>query len=64
MGLLPPPLQLAYASGSGNGPFGFGRSLDVPAFTRKTDRGLPRYGDGEERDVFILSGPEDLVRAR
>ena len=28
---------------------------------RKTDKGLPRYGDGEESDGFILSGAEDLV---
>jgi hypothetical protein len=56
-----PQLQLAYDSGSGNGPFGVGWSLDVPAITRKTDKGLPRYCDGEESDVFILSGAEDLV---
>ncbi|MFT3770203.1 MAG: SpvB/TcaC N-terminal domain-containing protein [Minicystis sp.] len=29
--------------------------------TRKTDRGLPRYDDAAESDVFILSGAEDLV---
>ena len=28
---------------------------------RKTDKGLPRYRDGEESDGFILSGAEDLV---
>ncbi len=27
----------------------------------KTDKGLPRYRDAEESDVFILSGAEDLV---
>ena len=47
--------------GSGNGPFGFGWSLSVPAITRKTDKGLPQYLDGDESDVFILSGAEDLV---
>lgn len=56
-----PKLALGYSSGAGNGPFGFGWSLDTPAITRKTDKGLPRYADGEESDVFILSGAEDLV---
>ena len=56
-----PQLSLAYDSGAGNGPFGFGWSLPVPSITRKTDKGLPRYCDGDESDVFILSGAEDLV---
>lgn len=56
-----PKLSLSYDSGSGNGPFGFGWSLSLPAITRKTDKGLPRYRDSEESDVFILSGSEDLV---
>ena len=56
-----PQLSLSYDSGSGNGPFGFGWSLSVPAITRKTDRGLPQYRDAEESDVYVLSGVEDLV---
>src|SRR5262249_11272584 len=32
--------------------------------TRKTDKGLPRYDDAHDSDVFILSGAEDLVPAR
>ena len=48
-----PQLSLTYDSGAGNGPFGWG--LSVPSITRKTDRGLPRYRDAEESDVFILS---------
>jgi RHS repeat-associated protein len=56
-----PRLALAYDSGAGNGPFGFGWSLGLPAITRKTDKGLPRYLDAEESDVFLLSGAEDLV---
>ena len=51
-----PPLGLSYDSASGNGPFGFGWSLGVPAITRKTDKGLPVYRDDEESDVFILAG--------
>ena len=56
-----PKLSLAYDSGSGNGPFGFGWSLSLPSITRKTDKGLPRYQDADESDVFILSEAEDLV---
>src|SRR4249920_887769 len=56
-----PQLSLSYDSGSGNGPFGFGWALSLPSITRKTDRGLPQYRDGEESDVFLLSGAEDLV---
>src|SRR5262245_10729171 len=56
-----PQLALSYDSGAGNGPFGFGWSLALPAITRKTDKGLPRYRDAEESDVYLLSGAEDLV---
>jgi RHS repeat-associated protein len=56
-----PQLSLSYDSGAGNGPFGFGWALGLPQVTRKTDKGLPRYHDAEESDVFILSGAEDLV---
>ena len=56
-----PQLALSYDSGNGNGPFGFGWSLSLPAITRKTDKGLPQYRDAEESDVYILSGVEDLV---
>ena len=56
-----PKLSLSYDSGSGNGPFGIGWSLDLPAITRKTDKGLPTYSDAEESDVYVLSGAEDLA---
>lgn len=56
-----PQLALSYDSGSGNGPFGFGWNLAMPSITRKTDKGLPRYRDVDQSDVFILSGAEDLV---
>src|SRR5271165_5461323 len=55
-----PRLELGYDSGSGNGPFGLGWNLPVASITRKTSKGLPRYADGEDSDVFILSGAEDL----
>ncbi len=56
-----PQLSLSYDSGAGNGPFGFGWSLGIQSITRKTDKGLPRYQDGDESDVFLISGAEDLV---
>lgn len=57
-------LALAYDSGAGNGPFGLGWQLSAPAITRKTDKGLPIYADGEDSDVFVLAGAEDLVPLR
>jgi RHS repeat-associated protein len=56
-----PELALAYDSGGGNGIFGYGWSLSLPTITRRTDKGLPRYSDAGESDVFVLSGAEDLV---
>ena len=56
-----PQLSLSYDSGAGNGPFGLGWNLSLPAITRKTDKGLPKYQDAAESDEFILSGAEDLV---
>ena len=56
-----PQLSLSYDSGAGNGPFGFGWNLSLPSITRKTDKGLPKYQDQDDSDVFILSGAEDLV---
>jgi RHS repeat-associated protein len=56
-----PQLSLSYDSGAGNGTFGFGWSLSLPAISRKTDKGLPKYQDADESDGFILSGAEDLV---
>ncbi len=56
-----PQLVLGYDSGAGNGPFGLGWHVALPAITRKTDKGLPRYQDTIESDVFILAGAEDLV---
>ncbi|GIF45860.1 RHS repeat-associated protein [Asanoa ferruginea] len=55
---IEPHLTLAYDSGGGNGPFGLGWAVSLPAVTRKTDKGIPRY---DESDVFLLSDAEDLV---
>lgn len=56
-----PALSMSYDSLAGNGPCGLGWTLSQPAITRKTDPGLPRYGDWNESDVFILFGAGDLV---
>jgi Salmonella virulence plasmid 65kDa B protein len=63
-----PQLSLVYSTGNGNGPFGMGWSLSIPGVSRKTSDGVPRYNEaksklepGERRDVFLLSGTEDLV---
>jgi RHS repeat-associated protein len=58
---LTPALALSYDSGAGNGPFGLGWSLSLPAIRRRTDRALPRYRDAEDSDTFVLSEAEDLV---
>src|SRR5262249_21377761 len=51
-----PALSLSYDSGAGNSPFGFGWTLGLSSITRKTDKGLPKYVDESESDVFVLSG--------
>ncbi|HEY5813497.1 MAG TPA: SpvB/TcaC N-terminal domain-containing protein, partial [Terrimicrobiaceae bacterium] len=56
-----PQLSLSYDSGSGNGPFGLGWTLDFPQISRKTEKGLPTYQDDADSDVFLLSGAEDLM---
>ncbi len=54
-----PQLSLVYSTGYGNSPFGLGWSLNVPGIERKSSKGVPAYDD--DKDVFILSGSEDLV---
>lgn len=54
-----PELNLTYSTGQGNGSFGMGWRLSIPGISRKTAKGIPKYDDG--KDVFILSGAEDLV---
>ena len=56
-----PKLSLQYDSGAGNGPFGLGWNLPLPAISRKTSKGIPQYRDEAESDVFLLGGAEDLV---
>ena len=56
-----PTLSVGYDSGTGNGPFGVGWRVSVPSMSRKTSKGLPRYEDAADSDVFVLSEAEDLV---
>ena len=56
-----PSLSLDYGSGQGNGICGIGWGLTLPSITRRTDKGLPRYRDETESDIFFLSGQDDLV---
>jgi RHS repeat-associated protein len=56
-----PQLSLSYDSGAGQGVFGLGWQIAQPCISRKTDKGLPRYLDEENSDVFLISGAEDLV---
>src|SRR4051812_11816608 len=51
-----PALALSYDSGGGNGPFGHGWSVGVESVRRLTDRGMPRYRDGESSDTFVMGG--------
>lgn len=56
-----PSLALTYDSGAPSGIFGMGWRMLLPSITRKTSRGLPRYRDVEDSDIFMLTGSEDLV---
>jgi len=56
-----PTLSLTYNSGSGNGVFGLGWDIGLPSITRETSKGLPRYYDVLESDIFLFSEAEDLV---
>lgn len=58
---LTPAFGLSYDSGGGSGVLGIGWRLSTPQITRKTSRGLPRYEDASDSDVYVLSDAEDLV---
>jgi hypothetical protein len=62
-----PQVTLGYSTGTGNGPFGLGRSLGVPGVSRKTSHGLPRYRDvpdvrAPDQDSAVIADPADTGR--
>jgi hypothetical protein len=58
-GSFGPSIELAYDSGAGNGPFGFGWDIKAPSISRKTCKGVPLYDD--DVDVFVSATAGDLV---
>ena len=59
-----PSLGLSYDGGGGNGPLGYGWSLSLPYIQRRSDEGIPTYGQtlGVGRaDVFVTDSREELV---
>lgn len=59
-----PGLTLVYEGGNANGPLGFGWQLPIPFVQRKSDEGVPTYGEyvGFERsDTYIDDSKEELV---
>lgn len=56
-----PALSIQYSSGAGNGLFGMGWGLSLASISRKTNKELPKYQDGENSDTFLMGGVEDLI---
>ncbi|HAM73306.1 MAG TPA: hypothetical protein DCM86_16860 [Verrucomicrobiales bacterium] len=59
-----PSLALKYEGGGGNGILGPGWSLPIPAIQRRSDHGLPTYGEPvgfDRNDTFITEAREELV---
>ena len=63
-GAQTPTVHLGYEGGGANGPLGFGWTLSVPFVQRRTDRGIPTYGENVgfvRSDTFINETKEELV---
>ncbi|HAV65034.1 MAG TPA: hypothetical protein DCY13_22025, partial [Verrucomicrobiales bacterium] len=59
-----PALSLSYDGGGANGPLGYGWNLSLPHIQRRTDKGIPTYGEflGLDRhDRFLNESREELV---
>ena len=57
-----PSLSLGYGTQGGGSAWGLGWDLDgLPRITRSVHLGNPTYDDAADRDIFNLSGQEDLV---
>ena len=51
-GGISPALGLAYAPTNGNGPFGWGMSMDMGSVVRSTKNGMPNY---DSTDTFLVT---------
>ena len=59
-----PALRLRYEGGGGNGVLGYGWSLPLPMIQRRSDKGIPLYGEDlglDRSDRFINESKEELV---
>ncbi len=59
-----PSLSLTYEGGGGNGPLGYGWSLPLAFVQRRSDHGIPNYGQDlgfPRQDTFINETREELV---
>lgn len=59
-----PALRLNYESGGGNGPLGYGWNLPLRFVQRRSDHGIPTYGQNvgfPRQDTFINEMREELV---
>ncbi|MDJ0765367.1 MAG: toxin TcdB middle/N-terminal domain-containing protein [Myxococcota bacterium] len=55
---LQPQIGVAYTTGSGDGPLGWGWSMGTPFISRQADKGMPLYTSG---DRFMYNGGQELV---
>ena len=59
-----PAMRLSYEGGSGNGVLGFGWHLALPMIQRRSDQGIPLYGEDlglDRADRFLNESKEELV---
>lgn len=59
-----PSLRFDYEGGGANGPLGYGWRISLPSIQRRTDKGIPTYGQAlglERPDRFINEMKEELV---
>jgi hypothetical protein len=63
-----PELSLVYSTWNGNGLFGLGWNLSVPGVSRKTSKGVPRYGAEEVEEMVsdfrVVTFPVDFTEVR
>ncbi|MCP4607045.1 MAG: hypothetical protein GY847_42120 [Proteobacteria bacterium] len=55
---MQPQIGMAYSTGSGDGPIGWGWAMGTPFISRQVDKGMPLYTTG---DRFMYNGGQELV---